>query len=97
MANISNAIRKRILRIAIQFAGIAALIVLDQVIKQAVTARIAGKGEVTVIPGILGLLYAKNTGAALKTPRPTPCGRQATYHWHVAPLTGEGKVIFGET
>lgn len=51
-------------RVVMQLTGIALLILADQLIKQAVYRRLRGSASVTLIPHVLGLTYAENTGAA---------------------------------
>ncbi len=54
----------RWLRFAIQLCGIALLILTDRQIKNFVAANLKGKDGVVCIPGVLGFVYAENTGAA---------------------------------
>ena len=55
---------KRFLRVFIQLAVIAGLIFVDQQIKRFAVSELMGKETMVLIPGILGLTYAENTGAA---------------------------------
>lgn len=55
---------KRSLKVLVQLLAIAGLIYLDQIIKQIAVRDLMGKGTKILIPGVLGLTYAENTGAA---------------------------------
>lgn len=59
-----NNLIKRSLKILVQLLVIAGLIYLDQIIKQFAVRELMGKGTKILIPGVLGLTYAENTGAA---------------------------------
>ena len=56
--------KKRAIRFAVQLAGIAVLIGIDYLIKEAVYAKLRNSEPITLIPGVLGLSYTENTGAA---------------------------------
>ena len=56
--------KKQAIRCAAQFAGIALLILIDYLIKEAAYAKLKNRETVTLIPGVLGLSYTENTGAA---------------------------------
>ena len=51
-------------RIVPKLAPALAVVAADQVIKAVVRARLAGAGQVVLIPRILALRYAENRGAA---------------------------------
>lgn len=56
--------KKRVLRFLIQISGIALLIFIDNIIKNAVYENLRDEGTKVLIKGFLGLTYAENTGAA---------------------------------
>ena len=56
--------KKRWFRFLGQLLGIAALIGLDQLLKALAEQKLYGAGTKVLIPGILGLAYTRNTGAA---------------------------------
>ena len=59
-----NSLVKRSLKVLVQLLAIAGLIYLDQIIKQYAVRELMGKETKVLIPGVLGLTYAENTGAA---------------------------------
>lgn len=59
-----NTLVKRSLKVLVQLLAIAGLIYLDQIIKQYAVRELMGKETKVLIPGVLGLTYAENTGAA---------------------------------
>ena len=59
-----NAFIKRSLKVCIQLLAIVGLIFLDQKIKQYAAGALSASETKVLIPGILGLTYAQNTGAA---------------------------------
>ena len=56
--------KKRWIRFLGQLLGIAALIGLDQLLKVLAEQKLYGAGTKVLIPGVLGLAYTRNTGAA---------------------------------
>ena len=56
--------KKNVQRIFIQLAGIAALVFIDYLTKEAAIKYLKGNGTFVLIKGVFGLTYAENTGAA---------------------------------
>ena len=56
--------KKRWIRFLLQIFGIAALIGIDQLLKSLAEQKLKGGGVKVLIPGVLGLAYTENTGAA---------------------------------
>ena len=56
--------KKNVQRIFIQLFGIAALVFIDFLTKEAAIKYLMGKDTLVLIKGVLGLTYAENTGAA---------------------------------
>ncbi len=56
--------KKNVQRIFIQLAGIAVLIFIDFLTKEAAIKYLKGNGTLVLIKGVYGLTYAENTGAA---------------------------------
>ena len=56
--------KKRWIRFLLQVMGIAALIGLDHLFKMLAEQRLKGRDTLVLIPHVLGLAYAQNTGAA---------------------------------
>ena len=56
--------KKRWIRCLLQLLGIAALIGIDQLLKSLAEQKMKGGGVKVLIPGVLGLAYTENTGAA---------------------------------
>lgn len=55
---------KRFIKVLVQLLVIAGLIFIDQQLKKFAVNGLAGKDARILIPGVLGLTYAENTGAA---------------------------------
>lgn len=56
--------KKNVQRIFIQLLGIAVLIFIDFLTKEAAIKYLKGNGTFVLIKGVFGLTYAENTGAA---------------------------------
>lgn len=56
--------KKNVQRIFIQLIGIAALVFIDYLTKEAAIKYLKGNGTFVLIKGVYGLTYAENTGAA---------------------------------
>jgi len=54
------------------FVLAASVLVLDQIIKAVMTAHLAPRGSVSVIPGLFSLTYVRNTGAVFGLFRSLP-------------------------
>lgn len=56
--------KKRYLIFSLQLIAAAVLALVDQLIKKAVVGQLKGQSPVVLIPHVIGLRYAENTGAA---------------------------------
>lgn len=55
---------QRAIRVTVQLGGVALLIWLDQLLKRLAVQNLQGQETRVLIPHVLGLTYAENTGAA---------------------------------
>jgi len=67
------------------FIFAALVVVVDQLFKRWITLTLADGGQITLIPGVLGLTYAENTGAAF--------GIFASMRWPLVIITASLLII----